>query len=92
MAGLEAPWELMGSSPERGRRRGAGGTPGEGEGYRGHHGGGRSEQLAAPACSLLHVVCRKKEGAEGRREGRKKKRKEKKKEKNYGKFFKLENF
>jgi hypothetical protein len=38
MAGLEAPWELMESSPERGRRIEAGGTPGEGEGCRGHHG------------------------------------------------------
>jgi hypothetical protein len=91
MAGLEAPWELMGSSPERGRRRGAGGTPGEGEGCRAMGVVARSSWLPLRALCYMLYAGRRKEQKEEERGGKRKGRKRKKK-KNYGKIFKLENF
>jgi hypothetical protein len=69
---------------------------GEGGLQDGRHGGGRSEQLAAPCvlsvCGLL--LCLKNEGEEGTRKERRKEKegKEKRKKEKYGKKFKLENF
>jgi hypothetical protein len=90
MAGLEAPWELMERSPERGN-----GKRGMGRGL----GGGMAGGGGAWRCCAAHelsVVCvlnvrkerRKKKGEEKEKEGKEKK---KRKEKNEN-LFKLENF
>jgi hypothetical protein len=100
MTRLEAPWELMGSSPERGRRRG------RTRGAVGRCRGGGLGLAFAGCCSwaapyLLSLCCaccgllcvrekrRKKKGEEKKR--KEKKRKEKKRKK-YEKKFKLEIF
>jgi hypothetical protein len=98
MAGVEASWEPMGSSPERGKR-------GKEEGSRGccwgRHGGreglpwggaARSSWLLMAAFHVLFVLnVRRKQQAGRRRRGGKReekemKRKEKEKKKKYG-FF-----
>jgi hypothetical protein len=94
MAGLEAPWELMGSSPERGRRRGmgrgAGGVAwGEGGLQEGHHAGstllliwfGQGCCAAAHAAVAARVRRNRKEEEEKRREREKKRKGRKRKEK-----------
>jgi hypothetical protein len=87
MARLEAPWELMGSSPERGRRRG------RTRGAVGHCRGGARPGLCGllfVSCSLpaLPLVCvlwlavregeEKEEETRGKRKRRKRKEKRKK--------------
>jgi hypothetical protein len=80
MAGVEAPWELMGSSSERGRRRGAGGAPG-GTARRDALGGRAAGglDLCSFMCAVRGCFLYVREGSkeEGERRG-KRKRKEKK--------------
>jgi hypothetical protein len=52
MAGVKAPWDLMGSSPERRRRRGRGA---EGRGALLGEGGGSA--WAAGLCASLRAFC-----------------------------------
>jgi hypothetical protein len=82
MAGVQAPWELIGSSPERGRRgkeeRGRG--HGLGVAWGAARGGGGPWALGAPfpvraPCCCSHEFCC---FVRRRREGRRKERKKKK--------------
>jgi hypothetical protein len=103
---MGAHGELAGEEGEG--REGQGARLGGGAGclVRKRHGGGCSEKLAAPACSLCvlnvsAVRCEKKKGGRRKEKGERRKErknekekegKEKKKRKKYGKNFKLENF
>jgi hypothetical protein len=87
MAGLEAPCQLMKSSPEKGRRegigRGAGGArvAARGRGSR-REGSGVAASLCAVVCACLLFVCERRQQA-GRRMERKEKTKEKRKNINF---------
>jgi hypothetical protein len=101
MAGVEAPWPAMGSSPERGKR-------GEGRGERGGAamrlhaellgapwgGAARSSSLLVAALCVSCFLCEKKKTAGRRREEREKKneKRKKKKRKKMGKFVNMEIF
>jgi hypothetical protein len=58
MAGVGLPWELMGNSPERGRRRGAGGR-----GLGATRGAARAapweglQALLTASCFLFSITC-----------------------------------
>jgi hypothetical protein len=103
MVRVEAPWELMGSSPERGRGR----RRGRGAEVRGALlGEGGGSAWAAGLCASLRAFCLlgavlfaaccavREVGEEGRRKERRKEKegKETKKRKNMEKISKLENF
>jgi hypothetical protein len=100
MAGVEAPWELMGSSPERGRRRGRGT---EVRGALLGEGGGSA--WAAGLCASLRAFCLlgavlfaaccavREVGEEGeKREEKKKKEKKREKKEKIWKFFQTYKF
>jgi hypothetical protein len=62
-------WQARGRGESGGRRRGAGGVPGGGGMAVGRHGGGCSEQLAAPCSLLLPLLAgREKKVTWGRKE------------------------
>jgi hypothetical protein len=97
MARLEAPWELMGSSPERGRRRGR---------TRGAVGRCRGGGARPGLCGLLFVSCslpalpllcvlwlavREGEEKEEERRGKTKRKEKKRKEKKRKKYEKNSN-
>jgi hypothetical protein len=98
MAGIEAPWSAMGTSPEREggkgkRERGAqlGAAWGTGA-ARGHHGEGLQALLPAHAASVCSRVLREEENSrkeEGERRRKRKGRKGKEKKRNEkGKIWK----
>jgi hypothetical protein len=100
MAGLEAPWELMGSSQERGRKgeweEGQGARLGEREGYRRGGMWARtccSVRAAVPLLMLLLLLAWEETGRRKKRREREKKRKgRKRKEKNIENFSNLKIF
>jgi hypothetical protein len=96
MAGVEAPWPVMGSSPEKGRRgkgkRRRGAYLGAAWGGGGLQGGTKGTPLSArgcccSACSLFHAE-REVEGKNREKEKKKEKGK-KKRRKKFGKFSEI---
>jgi hypothetical protein len=71
-------WQARGRGESGGRRRGAGGVPGGGGMAVGRHGGGCSEQLAAPCSLLLPLLAGREKVTWGRKETEERGKEEKK--------------